>query len=71
MTLDCTCNRLKEAEEKAAEWDALTRCRDCASGRPTASGRSVLCGEWSNQEGGFVVYVPPDGFCYRGEEAGE
>lgn len=29
MTLDCTCNRLKEAEEKAAKWDAVVRCREC------------------------------------------
>lgn len=27
--LDCTCNRLKEAEEKAAKWDAIVRCEEC------------------------------------------
>jgi hypothetical protein len=25
MSLDCTCTRLKEAEEKAAKWDALAQ----------------------------------------------
>lgn len=29
MTLDCTCNRLTEAERKAALWDGIVRCRDC------------------------------------------
>ena len=29
MTLDCRCNRLREAEEKAAKWDALVRCEEC------------------------------------------
>lgn len=67
MTLDCTCNRLKESEEKAAKWDALVRCRDCVNGIPTTSGKSVICSEWSNPEEGFTVYVPLDGFCYRGE----
>lgn len=67
MTLDCTCNRLKEAEEKAAEHDALVMCRDCVNGRPTASGKSVICGKWGNEEDGFTVHVPPDGFCHMGE----
>lgn len=30
MTLDCTCNRLIEAERKAALWDMLVRGCDCA-----------------------------------------
>jgi len=25
----CSCTRLREAEEKAAKWDALVRCGDC------------------------------------------
>lgn len=29
MTLDCTCDRLREAEAKAALWDGIVRCRDC------------------------------------------
>ena len=29
MTLDCRCNRLREAEDKAAKWDALVKCEDC------------------------------------------
>lgn len=29
MTLDCTCDRLREAEAKAAMWDGLVRCGDC------------------------------------------
>ena len=29
MTLDCTCNRLTEAERKAALWDEIVHCQDC------------------------------------------
>jgi hypothetical protein len=29
MTEWCTCNKLKEAEEKAAKWDAIVRCGEC------------------------------------------
>lgn len=29
MTDWCSCNRLREAEEKAAKWDALVRCKEC------------------------------------------
>ena len=29
MTEWCSCNKLKEAEEKAAKWDAIVRCKDC------------------------------------------
>lgn len=25
----CSCTRLREAEEKAAKWDAIVLCRDC------------------------------------------
>ena len=30
MTDWCSCNRLKEAEEKAASWDAIVTCWECA-----------------------------------------
>lgn len=26
----CSCNKLKEAEEKAAKWDAIVRCGECS-----------------------------------------
>ena len=26
----CSCNKLKEAEEKAAKWDAIVRCCECS-----------------------------------------
>ena len=29
MTEWCRCNKLKEAEEKAAKWDAIVRCGEC------------------------------------------
>jgi len=29
MTEWCSCNKLKEAEEKAAKWDAIVRCGEC------------------------------------------
>ena len=30
MTLDCTCNRLTEAERKAALWDGIVMCGECS-----------------------------------------
>lgn len=29
MTEWCSCNRLREADEKAAKWDAIVRCGEC------------------------------------------
>lgn len=60
MTLDCTCNRMKEAEEKAAKWDGIVRCHECEHFREVAliNGREYRCS-------GVFAYVKarPDGFC--------
>lgn len=43
MTLDCTCDRLREAEEKAARWDGIVRCGECDwCGRLRFHGRERL-----------------------------
>ena len=65
MTLNCACNRLKEAEDKAAKWDALVRCGECEHCSeegiymPTyfCLRHSPLCG----------VPTQPRGFCAWGE----
>jgi hypothetical protein len=60
MTLDCTCNRLIEAEAKAAKWDAIVRCGECKSAEPRRPGMLRLCSE-------IEAMVKPDGFCAWGE----
>lgn len=60
MTLDCTCNRLTEAERKAALWDGIVRCRAC---------------KWRTFRAKYCAYVcahtdklaPISGYCHRGE----
>lgn len=71
MTLDCTCNRLIEAEAKAAKWDALVRCGECKHyEEPADSDLKPYC--VSRLEGTPIppnVFrgVKPDGFCAWGE----
>lgn len=60
MTLDCTCNRLTEAERKAALWDGLVICRDCR------------WRTWSKRKAMYVcaitdVIAPTGGYCHRGQ----
>lgn len=61
----CSCNPLKEAQEKAAKWDAIVRCGECKhcseEGVYTPAyyclRHSPLCG----------VPTDPSGFCAWGE----
>lgn len=41
--------------------ERVTRCRDCAHCKPTIDNRRY-CAMWSH-------IVPPEGYCWRGEEA--
>ena len=41
--------------------ERIVRCRDCVKCRPTTDGRRY-CSLWSH-------IVPPEGYCWRGEEA--
>ena len=41
--------------------ERVTRCRDCCHCKPTTDGRRY-CQLWSH-------IVPPEGYCWRGEEA--
>lgn len=65
MTLDCTCNRLTEAEAKAAKWDGIVRCRECAEETRYPDGQidhyCDLIGTWAETEWN------PDGFCAWGK----
>lgn len=66
MTLDCTCNRLTEAERKAALWDGIVRCGECVYGRDRRlDGKAVAPG------GVFCAVVKltwePDFFCRLGQ----
>lgn len=62
----CSCNKLKEAEEKAVKWDAIVRCGECKWREHET--RLGIFGEyemdfcWHSGRG-----VKPDGFCERGE----
>ena len=65
MTLDCTCDRLTEAERKAALWDEIVRCRDCEHYRDhelfPIENAPDICMSY-----GFGLRVEPDGFCRWG-----
>ena len=66
MTEWCSCNKLKEAEEKAAKWDAIVRCWECKHYRD----HELI--PFENMPD-FCVRTPygtkvePDGFCAWGE----
>ena len=65
MTEWCSCNRLKEAEEKAAKWDAIVRCVECRHFTETR----LADGTVENRCSGVFAHVKtrPDGFCAWGE----
>ena len=46
---------------QARPMEEIVRCRDCVKCRPTTDGRRY-CSLWSH-------IVPPEGYCWRGEEA--
>ena len=75
MTLDCKCNRLREAEAKAAKWDALVRCGECKwHVEPRFPNKQHGCirfwvkkcprrlFDWP------ILHIEPDGFCAWGEK---
>lgn len=70
MTLDCTCDRLRAAEEKAAKWDGIVRCGEC---RWYFEGKKRGCIRfWAKSLPKSLLDYPilptePDGFCHRGE----
>lgn len=70
MTLDCKCNRLREAEEKAAKWDALVRCWECKHydkirGACWHFGYLEMHRDYSWSK--TPVWVDPECFCFYGE----
>lgn len=74
MTLDCTCNRLAEAERKAALWDGIVRCRDCRwHVEPRFPFKQHGCIRfWAKKQpkelfNRPILHIEPDGFCFWGE----
>lgn len=51
----CSCNLLREAQEKAAKWDAIVRCKDCR-----------YLDEYEGCLRSFAVDFDPEGFCTWG-----
>lgn len=76
MTDWCSCNKLKEAEEKAAKWDAIVRCGECKHYDPEYEWE-----EWREAGFGYETCLEPpscafmnglelpnpNGFCAWGE----
>ena len=52
----CSCNPLRDAQEKAEKWDAIVRCKDC---RYFDEDESCLRSYGGNFD--------PEGFCAWGE----
>lgn len=76
MALDCSCNRLIEAQEKAEKWDAIVRCGECAFTRfkwlPPRRGKGKREVEWDyicarNPDRDHWIIVRANDFCSRGE----
>lgn len=71
--LDCSCNRLREAQEKAAKWDAIVRCGECKhmhAVRHCWLGIDVTeCWLHADSESGALgkSSTQPDDFCAWGE----
>ena len=66
----CSCNPLREAQEKAARWDAIVHCRGCVYS-PDGGETCQLFAAYEPIDGGadFMeqpAEVEPDGFCYWG-----
>ena len=71
MTLDCRCDRLAEAERKAALWDGIVRCGDCKYIHTVRSWLGIdedQCWLHADHESGALGKEPtqPDGFCAWG-----
>lgn len=58
--IGCNCDRLREAEEKAAKWDAIVRCRNCAHSYQDIPSAYFQCSR-------LFAKVGPNGFCAWGE----
>ena len=80
MTEWCTCNKLKEAEEKAAKWDAIVRCVECKYYEPEYTWEEFrevgypyeICMEPPTCTLGYALsgvarVTIPNGFCAWGE----
>lgn len=62
----CSCNPLREAQEKAAKWDAIVRCGECENGEPSRVGKRIAI--WCNPlERNFDI----NHFCAWGWRKGE
>lgn len=59
--LDCSCNRLREAQEKAAKWDAIVRCGECVQLDVFGEEEPNYWCDW------FSAHVRPNSFCAWGE----
>lgn len=62
----CSCNKLKEAEEKAAKYDAIVRCGECIHFRDIA----WYDGSVKHRCSGVFTFIEPDpeGFCAWGRK---
>lgn len=58
----CSCAPLREAQEKAAKWDAIVRCWECKFSFKAGN----KCRYWFDVTEDFAD-VDPEGFCHRGE----
>ena len=56
----CSCNPLRDAQEKAEKWDAIVRCKDCKHGTQDIPSAMFQCGV-------LFARVSPSFFCARGE----
>lgn len=69
--IGCTCDRLREAEEKAAKWDAIVRCRDCENASHffpySWNGERSTIEIWTCRILAEGEEIDPDGFCAWGE----
>ena len=68
----CSCNPLREAQEKAAKWDAIVRCGECRHMHIVQNWPGMdVCECWlhADRESGALGKEPtqPDGFCAWGE----
>lgn len=71
----CSCNPLREAQEKAAKWDAIVRCGECkhhytrnvVNWRGEVFGTDHFCELMLNGFGEGNNKVDPNHFCAWGE----
>ena len=62
-----SCNPLREAQEKAAKWDAVVRCKDCKHYYEKSEEDLVFCLNRSFLGGANYAETDPNGFCAWGE----